>query len=31
MPEVIARFSVHKNYLEAQQVLDDLLISLKSD
>lgn len=31
MPEVIARFAVHKNYLEAQQVLDDLLISLKSD
>jgi predicted AAA+ superfamily ATPase len=31
MPEVIARFAIHKNYLEAQQVLDDLLISLKSD
>lgn len=31
MPEVIARFAVHKNYLEAQRVLDDLLISLKSD
>ncbi|QBN19549.1 ATP-binding protein [Flavobacterium nackdongense] len=31
MPEVIARFAIHKNFLEAQQVLDDLLISLKSD
>lgn len=31
MPEVIARFAIHKNYLEAQQVLDDLIISLKSD
>lgn len=31
MPEVIARFTINKSYLEAQQVLDDLLISLKSD
>jgi uncharacterized protein len=31
MPEVVARFAINKNYLEAQQVLDDLLISLKSD
>jgi predicted AAA+ superfamily ATPase len=31
MPEVIARFIINKNYIEAQQVLDDLLLSLKSD
>ncbi|PWA10290.1 ATP-binding protein [Flavobacterium laiguense] len=31
MPEVVARFIVNKSLLEAQQVLDDLLLSLKSD
>lgn len=31
MPEVVVQFAINKNYLAAQQVLDDLLISFKSD
>lgn len=31
MPEVVARFAENRKLLEAQQVLDDLLISYKSD